>query len=128
MLDRAGHLAAGDREAVAAAHGQRRRQRPAAGAAKLDFAHDRAARIGDPRNDENLIIAQLHLAFLKAHNRLVDQGRTFAQARRVLRQHHQHIVIQDFLKRIADPAIVDHRILQQGNQVYDALAEPFFRP
>jgi len=34
-----------------------------------DFAHDRAARIGDPRNDENLIVAQLHLAFLKAHNR-----------------------------------------------------------
>jgi Animal haem peroxidase len=78
-----------------------------------DFALDRAARIGDPRNDENLIIAQLHLAFLKAHNRLVDQGRTFAQARRLLRQHYQHIVIQDFLKRIADPAIID-RILQQG--------------
>ena len=77
-----------------------------------DFAHDRAARIGDPRNDENLIVAQLHLAFLKAHNRLVDQGRTFAQARRLLRQHYQHIVIQDFLKRVADPAIVD-RILQQ---------------
>jgi Animal haem peroxidase len=92
-----------------------------------DFAHDRAARIGDPRNDENLIIAQLHLAFLKAHNRLVDQGRTFAQARRVLRQHYQHIVIQDFLKRIADPAIVDG-ILANGNQHYDALAEPFFLP
>ena len=92
-----------------------------------DFAHDRAARIGDPRNDENLIVAQLHLAFLKAHNRLVDQGRTFALARRLLRQHYQHIVIQDFLKRIADPAIVD-RILQQGNKVYDAMAEPFFLP
>jgi heme peroxidase len=67
-----------------------------------DFAHDRAARIGDPRNDENLIVAQLHLALLKAHNRLVDQGRTFAQARRLLRQHYQHIVVHDFLKRVAD--------------------------
>jgi hypothetical protein len=92
-----------------------------------DFTHDRAARIGDPRNDENLIVAQLHLAFLKAHNRLVDQGRTFAQARRVLRQHHQHIVIHDFLKRVADPAIVDN-ILANGNRFYDALAEPFFLP
>jgi Animal haem peroxidase len=92
-----------------------------------DFAHDRAARIGDPRNDENLIIAQLHLAFLKAHNRLVDQGRTFALARRVLRQHYQHIVVQDFLKRIADPAIVNG-ILTGGNRFYDALAEPFFLP
>jgi hypothetical protein len=92
-----------------------------------DFAHDRAARIGDPRNDENLIVAQLHLAFLKAHNRLVDQGRTFALARRVLRQHYQHIVVQDFLKRVADPAIVDN-ILTNGNRFYDALAEPFFLP
>jgi hypothetical protein len=92
-----------------------------------DFAHDRAARIGDPRNDENLIVAQLHLAFLKAHNRLVDQGRTFALARRVLRQHYQHIVVQDFLKRVADPAIVDN-ILTTGNRFYDALAEPFFLP
>jgi hypothetical protein len=92
-----------------------------------DFAHDRAARIGDPRNDENLIVAQLHLAFLKAHNRLVDQGRTFALARRLLRQHYQHIVVQDFLKRVADPAVVDN-ILANGNQLYDALAEPFFLP
>jgi hypothetical protein len=92
-----------------------------------DFAHDRAARIGDPRNDENLIVAQLHLAFLKAHNRLVDQGRTFAQARRLLRQHYQHVVVHDFLKRVADPAIVDG-ILTGGNRFYDALAEPFFLP
>ena len=92
-----------------------------------DITHDRAARIGDPRNDENLIIAQLHLAFLKAHNRLVDQGRTFAQARRLLRQHYQHIVLHDFLKRVADPTVLD-RILQQGNRLYDALAEPFFLP
>jgi len=92
-----------------------------------DFAHDRAARIGDPRNDENLIVAQLHLAFLKAHNRLVDQGRTFALARRVLRQHYQHIVTRDFLPRIADPAIADN-VLTNGNQFYDALAEPFFLP
>jgi nucleoid-associated protein YgaU len=92
-----------------------------------DIRHDRAALIGDPRNDENLIVAQLHLAFLKAHNQLVAQGRTFEQARRLLRQHYQHIVIHDFLKRVADPTVVD-RILQHGNRVYDALAEPFFLP
>jgi hypothetical protein len=68
-----------------------------------DIRHDRAALIGDPRNDQNLIVAQLHLAFLKAHNQLVAQGRTFEQARRLLRQHYQHLVIHDFLKRIADP-------------------------
>jgi nucleoid-associated protein YgaU len=87
---------------------------------------DRAARIGDPRNDENLIVAQLHLAFLKAHNRLVDQGRSFEEARRLVRRHYQHIVLHDFLKRVADPAIVDRVIA--GNRFYDALAEPFFLP
>ncbi|HYN17644.1 MAG TPA: heme peroxidase family protein, partial [Actinomycetes bacterium] len=87
---------------------------------------DRAARIGDPRSDENLIVAQLHLAFLKAHNRLVDQGRSFEEARRLVRQHYQHIVLHDFLARVADPAIVDRVIA--GNRFYDALAEPFFLP
>ncbi|HEX6710002.1 MAG TPA: peroxidase family protein, partial [Rubrobacter sp.] len=32
----------------------------------------RRALIGDPRNDENLIVSQLHLAFLKYHNKVVD--------------------------------------------------------
>ena len=91
-----------------------------------DKLRDRAARIGDPRNDENLIVAQLHLAFLKAHNRLVDQGRSFEEARRLVRQHYQHIVLHDFLKRVADPAIVDRVIAR--NRFYDALAEPFFLP
>jgi hypothetical protein len=92
-----------------------------------DFAHDRAALIGDPRNDENTIVAQLHVAFLRAHNALVDQGHSFSEARTLLRQHYQHLVIHDFLKRVADPAIVD-TILKQGNQVYDSFAEPFFMP
>jgi nucleoid-associated protein YgaU len=92
-----------------------------------DILHDRAALIGDPRNDENLVVAQLHVAFLKAHNALADQGRTFTEARRILRQHYQHIIIQDFLKRIADPTIVDD-IVEHGNRWYDALAEPFFLP
>ncbi|HEX2157657.1 MAG TPA: peroxidase family protein [Actinomycetes bacterium] len=92
-----------------------------------DPENDRAAFIGDPRNDENLIVAQLHLAFLKAHNRLVDQGRTFEEARRLLRQHYQQIVLHDFLKRIADPAIVDE-VIGGGNRFYDATGEPFFLP
>jgi hypothetical protein len=43
-----------------------------------DPERDREALIGDPRNDENLVVAQLHVAFLRAHNRLVDdQGESF---------------------------------------------------
>jgi len=91
-----------------------------------DPEHDRAALIGDARNDENTIIAQLHVAFLRAHNQLVDGGRTFGAARRVLRQHYQHIVLHDFLRRIADPQIVDETI--QQNRVYDPDPDDIFMP
>ena len=87
---------------------------------------DREAKIGDPRNDENLIVAQLHVAFLRAHNRLVNQGEDFAGARKLLRQHYQHIVLQDFLKRIADPQIVDETIVQ--NRVYTPEEDRLFMP
>jgi nucleoid-associated protein YgaU len=92
-----------------------------------NIEHDRAAVIGDPRNDENLIISQLHVAFLRAHNALVDQGLSFDEARRVLRQHYQHIVVHDFLRKVADPAIVDD-IVANGNKWFDPLSEPTFMP
>ena len=88
---------------------------------------DRAAQIGDPRNDENTIVAQLHLAFLRAHNAIVDQVGTFTDARRLLRQHYQHIVINDFLMQVADRKIV-REVLKKGSQFFDGLAEPFFMP
>jgi hypothetical protein len=87
---------------------------------------DREARIGDPRNDENLIVAQLHVAFLRAHNRLVNQGEDFVGARRLLRQHYQHIVLHDFLKKIADPQVVDETIEQ--NRVYTPGEDRLFMP
>jgi len=92
-----------------------------------DPTHDRAARIGDPRNDENTIVAQLHLAFLRAHNALVDDGNNFKKARRLLREHYQHIVVHDFLRRVADPAIVDD-IVENGNHVFDPARRDFFMP
>jgi hypothetical protein len=42
---------------------------------------------------------------------------SFRGAQKTLRQHYQHIVVHDYLKRIADPAIVDD-ILQRGTKVY----------
>jgi hypothetical protein len=95
-----------------------------------DFMHDRAALIGDPRNDENTIIAQLHVAFLLAHNRLVDEAappNRFKKAKRRLLRHYQYIVLHDFLKKIADPVIVDD-IIENGNRVYDPDEDEFFMP
>lgn len=91
-----------------------------------DETRDRAALIGDPRNDENTIVAQLHVAFLRAHNALVDEGRSYDEARRLLRQHYQAVVLYDFLPRIADPAIVARTV--EANRVFDAMREPFAMP
>jgi hypothetical protein len=95
---------------------------PREGRNTTDAAHDRAALIGDPRNDENLVIQQLHVAFLRAHNALVEQGHGFEAARTLMRQHYQHIVLRDFLPRIADPQIVK-QVLQRPHAV-----APFFMP
>jgi Animal haem peroxidase len=67
------------------------------------------ALIGDKRNDENLIVNQLHALMLKFHNKVVDDTDTFPSgntqsrflvAQRAVRWHYQWIVIHDFLRRI----------------------------
>jgi hypothetical protein len=88
---------------------------------------DRAALIGDKRNDENLIIAQLHVAFLRAHNAIAARGHTFDEVRRILRRHYQWIVIKDFLPRICDPWIVSE-ILFGGNRVFRPNLDDLFMP
>ena len=91
-----------------------------------DSAHGEA-RIGDGRNNENAIIAQLHVAFLRAHNAIVSGGYTFCSARMLLRQYYQSIIAHDFLKRVADPTIVDS-MLSNPWKVYDPSARDFFMP
>ncbi|HET6919108.1 MAG TPA: heme peroxidase family protein [Jiangellaceae bacterium] len=81
----------------------------------VDMARDgNRAIIPDPRNDENLIILQLHKAVAQFHNRLVDYMRAqgmrpewvFEAARRLARWHYQWAVIHDFLPRFVDDELV----------------------
>ena len=65
----------------------------------------RAPRIGDPRNDANTIISQLHVAFLLAHNKLMESG-DFADARTKLVRLYQTIVVEDYLTRIIQPGVL----------------------
>jgi hypothetical protein len=71
------------------------------------------ALVGDARQDENLILAQLHVAFLKFHNFVMDQleansleavgpanGTRFEQARRIVIWTYQYIIYNDFLARL----------------------------
>lgn len=81
-----------------------------------DASVDREALIGDPRNDENLIIAQLHLAFLKAHNKLArTKSLDFVGSRRAMRQRYQWMVLHDFLPRICDRNVLNSIAAQGPN-------------
>ncbi len=70
--------------------------------------------IGDPRNDENLIVAQFHHAMLKFHNKVVDllvlsgfSGDIFTEAKKIVTHHYQWAVVNDYLKqRICGAAAV----------------------
>jgi hypothetical protein len=68
---------------------------------------------GDPRNDENVIVSQLQVVFLRAHNKLVDNGLGFEEARRQLRWHYQYVVINDFLPKIVSVELIS-AILAEG--------------
>lgn len=79
---------------------------------------DRRARIGDPRNDENLVVAQLHVAFLRAHRLLVRKlGLTRDAADLELKRLYQRIVLDDFLPTVCDPSIV-RQVLAQPQGIF----------
>jgi hypothetical protein len=99
---------------------------PRSGRDRNNPRFDRFALIGDARNDENLNIAQLHLAFLRAHNEIVAAGHSWDSARRILRQLYQWIVVNDFLVRIAGQEIVD--AVKAANRFYNPEADAFFMP
>ena len=69
------------------------------------------ALIGDKRNDENVIVSQLHSTFLQLHNRFVDDlragGARFDDIQRLVRWHYQFVVLNDFLPRICGKKLID---------------------
>ena len=86
---------------------------------------DGTAIVGDHRNDENLIISQLHLLFLKFHNRCLDTGlaRTLAEAQRLTRWHFQWIIVHDFLERMVGAETVRRFLGPRGR-----VGREFYKP
>lgn len=89
---------------------------------------DREALIGDARNDENLVIAQLHVAFLRAHNALAAVAPDFATARRAMRQRYQWLVLNDFLRRICDPGVLQDVLANGPRHFRIEPTRPLFIP
>jgi hypothetical protein len=69
------------------------------------------ALIGDPRNDENVIVSQLQATFLRFHNRMVDvlhgSNADFHTVQRLVRWHYQWVVLNDFLPTIIGQEMVN---------------------
>jgi Animal haem peroxidase len=90
----------------------------------------RKAVIPDPRNDENLAVAQTHLALIRFHNRVVDTlpasvpaGQRFARAREKVVKHYQWMLRTDYLPRICSPGVVNN-VFAGGRKAFEVGATP----
>jgi hypothetical protein len=83
----------------------------------LQRAANGRALIGDPRNDENMIVSQLQATMIKFHNTVLDQvggehpnlrkDEVFKLAQQQVRWHYQWVVVHDFLARLVGDDVVE---------------------
>ena len=89
--------------------------------------------IADSRNNENLILRQLHVMFLKLHNAAVVELRgsipeamLFEKARERVRQQYQWLIQNDFLPHLCNAAVYDEIVRQRKYAIHweDGFAIP----
>jgi hypothetical protein len=92
--------------------------------------------IGDKRNDENSIVCQIQLSFIKFHNAVVEKLKTqnpktwnvpddlFKSARNEVRWAYQRLVVEDFLPRIIKEDVLrDLQYPMNGKREYALYTE-----
>jgi hypothetical protein len=90
------------------------------------------ALVGDPRNDVHVFMSQMQVAFIAAHNRLVDRLREdgaaeeslFDEARGSMTWHYQWVIVNDLLPGLAGDALVTELLLS-GPRWYRSADQPF---
>jgi hypothetical protein len=90
------------------------------------------ALLGDPRDDVHLFMNQMHVGFIRLHNRLVDRLREdgtpeaelFEEARRAAIWHYQWVILREFLPLLIGPQLTD-RLLDFGADLYRPDDEPY---
>jgi hypothetical protein len=90
------------------------------------------ALIADPRNDVHLFVNQLHVAFIAAHNLIVDRLRedgtaeaeVFEEARRATMWHYQWILLHDYLPGLIGPELAQE-LAEHGTRYYSLRDEPY---
>jgi hypothetical protein len=91
--------------------------------------------IPDPRNDENLMIAGLHCAFICFHNNAVEWvrahgswgGSTFDKARQLTTWHYHWVVLHELLPQIVGKATADD-VVRNGPRYYKPRMREGFIP
>ncbi|MGH3039067.1 MAG: peroxidase family protein [Gaiellaceae bacterium] len=93
-------------------------------------AQRRKAVIPDERNDENLAVAQTHLAMIRFHNRVVDTlpssvppAQRFVRARELVVKHYQWMLRHDYVPRISEGAVV-RDVFGNDRKVFEVGAAP----
>ncbi|MGI8899569.1 MAG: peroxidase family protein, partial [Nocardioides sp.] len=107
------------------------------GSARRDLPRNSqlVALTGDPRNDENLIVSQLHLALLRFHKVVIADVKAelgagftadeiFAEAQRIVRWHYQWLILREFLPATVGAATADD-VLTNGRKHYKWRNDPF---
>lgn len=111
----------------------------------LQRNRNNVAMIGDARNDENMLIGQLHLLFIKFHNKVLDgvhsgeikkdargydipEGLSdkakFRIAQQLVRWHYQWMIVNEYLPTVCGEYVVDS-ILSSGRRFYHFEGDPF---
>jgi hypothetical protein len=98
---------------------------------KFKLSLDQRALIGDTRNDENLVVAQFHLSFLRFHNKAIDflaDHKTgwipdFSSAQTLTRLHYQWLIVEGYLKGVCDLAVVERVLENRASHFFKFRAE-----
>ncbi|WP_423465180.1 peroxidase family protein [Promicromonospora sp. MS192] len=90
---------------------------------------ERMPLIPDSRNDENLVVAQFHVAMIRFHNAVVDwvsrhepwfavtQRSLFDRAQQLVRFHYQWLVVHDYLRTLTKAGVLDS-VLATGPSLF----------
>ncbi|PYI91368.1 MAG: hypothetical protein DME97_13840 [Verrucomicrobia bacterium] len=83
----------------------------------------------DDRNNENIIIRQIHVIFLKLHNIAIEEVRAdypfmpdrelFANAQDRVCWQYQYLVRHDFLAKVCKPSVFDELVTRNGTPTVD---------
>ena len=105
---------------------------------KIDGQFTQPAILGDKRNDENRLVAQLHSVFIAFHNKVVndpdlvaagdgvlaDGTSRFRGAVNIVRWHYQWLVLNDFLPKVLYPGVLHHILNPDGAPRLDHYEKP----